>query len=165
MATDDYLERAYITIERDFEATPAQVYRAWTEPESMAKWMWAGLGSDAWAESDVRVGGAYRVYTKAPGGRHQGEGWSGMCGLYIEILPNEKLVYTLHWDADVDYNSADHLTLDEVVTVTFAPEGAGTRVTFTQSGFPDNEVNGPTHRAGTEAAFDLLAKILGEVIA
>lgn len=101
MTSDDYLKRTEVLIERNFDAPPERAFRAWTEPRTMARWMWAGLGDEPWAECDLRVGGAYRVYTKFDGGRHQGAGWSGMCGLFVEIVPNEKLIDTVHWDADV----------------------------------------------------------------
>jgi uncharacterized protein YndB with AHSA1/START domain len=160
MTTNDFLKRAEEAIDRTFDAPPGRVFSAWTEPEAMCRWMWAGLGGEVWAETDLRVGGAYRIYTKFAGGRHQGEGWSGMCGLFVEIVPDRKLVYTLHWDADVDYNRADRLTLDEVVAVTFTPEGAGTRMTFTHLGCPDDGRSASTHRAGFEQSFDMLAECL-----
>jgi len=158
--TDDYSKRTEVTIERTFDAPASRVYRAWTEPGMMARWMWAGLGGDAWAESDLRVGGAYRVYTKVDGGRHQGAGWSGMCGLFVEVVPERKLLYTLHWDADVDYNAADRLTVDEVVSVAFTPDGERTRVVFTHMGIPDDGQSAGGHRAGTSKSLDLLADLL-----
>lgn len=159
---DDFLARSEVRIERTFDAPPERVYRAWTEPATMARWMWAGMGGEPWAESDLRVGGAYRVYTKAPGGTHQGEGWSGMCGLYVEIQPGARLVYTVHWDADVFYNAPGNLTLDEVVIVTFAPEGAGTRMVFAHMGVPADDQCVEAHRQGIAYTFDALAKLLVE---
>ena len=162
MKQDEYLKRAHVQIERVFDAPPQKVYRAWTNPELMARWMWAGLGTDPWAECELRIGGAYRVYAKIDGGRHQGPGWSGMCGLFIDIVPNERLVYTLHWDANVGDNQGDGLTLDEVVSVSFAAEGAQTRMTFLHLGIPDDGVSVPTHRVGEEQSFELLAALLSE---
>ena len=162
MKTDDYLKRTEVKIERTFEAPASRVYKAWTDPEMMCRWMWASLSNDVWAESDLRVGGAYRVYSKVDGGRHQGEGWSGMCGLFVEIVPDRKLVYTLHWDADVCYNSPDQMTLDEVVSVTFTPDGQRTHMAFSHMGIPDDDVSAATHRAGIDQSFDMLAAMLAE---
>ena len=162
MKDDGFLKRAEVRIERTLAAPPARVYRAWTEPETMSRWMWASLGKDVWAECDLRVGGAYRIYSRVSGGRHQGEGWSGMCGLFVEIVPDRKLVYTLHWDADVGYNAAGNLALDEVVSVSFTAEGEGTRMTFLHMGVPDDGVSAPTHKAGIEESFDMLAALLEE---
>ena len=157
---DSFLERSEVRIERTFAAPPARVFRGWTDPELMAQWMWAGMGGEPWAQNDLRVGGAYRAYTKAPGGTHQGEGWSGMCGLYVEIVPDTKLVYTVHWDADVFYNRPGNLTLDEVVTVELTPDGERTRMVFVHAGLPDDEKCIETHRGGIAYTFDTLAKLL-----
>lgn len=53
--------RHSISLTRRIEATPAKIYAAWTEPETMARW----LGKVA---ADVRVGGRYRFESPAPGG-------------------------------------------------------------------------------------------------
>lgn len=158
----DYLSRTEVRIERRFDATPRQVYRAWTEPEEMSCWMWASLGREVWAENDLRVGGAYRVYTRREGGSAQGPGWSGMCGIYIDVEPDTRLVYTLHWDADVGYNRDGRLALDEVVRVDLAPDGTGTRIVFTQVGIPDDGQSAEGHRLGTEQGLDMLAALLAE---
>lgn len=157
---DDYGRRAEVRIERTFDALPEAVFEAWTDPAMMARWMWAGLGSDAWAEGDLRVGGAYRVYTKFPGGVHEGEGWSGMCGVYVTIDAPHRLVYTVHWDADVGYNRGGQLALDEVVDVSVARVDGGTQVVYRHLGIPDDGMSAPTHRAGIEMSFNLLAEIL-----
>jgi uncharacterized protein YndB with AHSA1/START domain len=157
MPAHENVRRTDVRIERHFHASPERVFEAWTDPEQTARWMWASLGKDAWAESDLRAGGAYRIYTHFDGGRHQGVGWSGMCGLYVEIVPNQKLVYTVHWDADVGYNQSDDLVLDEVVSVTFSPDGEGTRVTLVHIGIPDDGHSAPTHKLGIEQSLDMLA--------
>lgn len=160
MRDDDYLKRSEVRIERRFDAPPSRVYAAWTEPELLARWIWASLGKEVWAERDLRVGGAYRVYSKVAGGAHQGPGWSGMCGLYVVIEPDRKLVQTLHWDADVGYNRPSQLALDEVVSVSLEPDGEGTRMRFVHMGIPDDGQSAPTHRVGIEESFDLLAEVL-----
>lgn len=160
--TDDYLKRADLRIERRFDAPPARIFRAWTDPDEASRWMWGSLENEGWAEIDLRVGGAYRVYTRFDGGRHQGAGWSGMCGVYVAIEPDRKLVYTLHWDADVVYNAPDRLTLDEVVVVTFAADGDGTRMDYRHLGIPDDGMSAPEHRKAIEHTFDALAAMVAE---
>lgn len=157
---DSYLKRATVRIERVFDAPPDRVFGAWTKPDLVSRWIWASLGQDVWAELDVRVGGAFRIYSRCAGGQHQGEGWSGMCGLYVELDPGRKLVHTLHWDANVGYNQAGRLALDEVVSVTFTPEGDGTRIVLEHMGIPDDGVSAPTHRVGIEESLDMLAAVL-----
>jgi uncharacterized protein YndB with AHSA1/START domain len=157
---DPYMKRTEYTIERTFTAPPARLWRAFTDPEELGRWIWAGLGGEVWAEVDLRVGGAYRVYTKLAGGRHHGADWSGMCGIYVDLEPERRLIFTLHWDADVGYNRPDALTLDEVVRATFEPDGDGTRMTFTHLGIPDDGQSASVHRQGEEQAIEVLARLV-----
>jgi len=157
---DAFMRRTDFVLDRTFDAPPERVFRAWTEPEDLARWIWASLGENVWAEIDLRVGGAYRVYTNRSGGRHQGEGWSGMCGLYVDVQPGRRLVFTLHWDADVGYNRDDRLTIDEVVAVDFAAEGHGTRMTMRHLGIPDDGHSVLAHKQGVEESLDLLAAVV-----
>ena len=159
ISDDGYMNRAELRIERSFPVAPSRVFEAWTDPGTMARWMWASLTRDAWAECDLRVRGVYRVYSKCDGGQHQGKGWSGMCGLFVEVEPDHKLVYTLQWDADVGYNQNGRLCLDEVVSVTMTPESGHTKVTYVHFGLPDG-ASAEAHRVGIEEAFDMLAALL-----
>jgi uncharacterized protein YndB with AHSA1/START domain len=156
------MKRTSFTLERTFDAPVARVYEAWTEPKDLARWLWASLGKDAWAEVDLRAGGAYRVYTNFPGGRHRGEGWSGMCGIYVDVQPGRRLAFTLHWDADVGYNTPDALTLDEVVVVDFEGDGDKTHLTMRHLGIPDDGKSALTHKQGVAESLDMLAALLAE---
>jgi uncharacterized protein YndB with AHSA1/START domain len=158
--SDDYMKRTEVAIERTFDAPASEVWHAWADPSLMAQWIWAGLGSEVWAEIDLRVGGAYRVYSKIEGGVHQGEGWSGMCGLFVEVEPARRLVYTLHWDANVFYNQGGLLTLDEVVSVTLTEKDGVTHMAFVHMGIPDDGMSAGPHKEGIEKSFELLAGLL-----
>ena len=56
-----------LTLKRRFKATPAQVYKAWTEPAHLAKWMGPVDVTSVEATADVRVGGRYHIRMIAPG--------------------------------------------------------------------------------------------------
>ena len=139
-----------------------RVFEAWTDPQHVSRWMWASLTNDAWAEIDLRVGGTYRVYTRFADGQHQGEDWSGMCGILAEIERPRKLVYTLHWDADVGYNQESAVTLDEVVVVRLKEDECVTHLDYHHFGIPDDGRSAETHRVGIEESFDFLARLLTE---
>lgn len=157
---DAYMRRTEVRIERVFNAPVEEVYRAWVEPDDLKHWIWASLGHEVWAELDLRVGGAYRIYSHTQGGRHQGDDWSGMCGVFLDVIPNEQLTYTLHWDANVGYNQDGKLALDEVVRVTFHAVGNTTRVDYCHLGLPDDGLSANGHRQGVEESFDYLARLL-----
>lgn len=160
---------AMLSLERVFAAPVERVYEAWTQPESLSAWVWGSLGEQVESSVDLRVGGLYSSYTRREGRQ---EGWTsqaggeaaagcyGMAGLYVEIVPNRRLVYTLHWDSPMGYNQMDQLIVDEVVIVDFEPEGEGTRMRFQQLGIPDDGVSAPTHATGIEETFDYLERLL-----
>jgi uncharacterized protein YndB with AHSA1/START domain len=50
-----------LTLKRRFNAPPARVFSAWTDPEKMKRWMGPGKITTIRAESDARVGGRYRI--------------------------------------------------------------------------------------------------------
>ena len=109
IATED---KTSLHIRRIYHAPVAAVYAAWTDPEQMKHWMGP---SDAFGESevtmDVRVGGRYRIVMHAPDGETHRVG-----GVYREIVPNSRLVYTWAWESTPERES--------LVTLEFRPVGA-----------------------------------------
>jgi uncharacterized protein YndB with AHSA1/START domain len=80
-----------IVITRFFDAPRAIVFESWTKAEHIAHW-WDPSGLPlAVCEIDLRPGGAFRWVHRAPDG---GEGHS-FTGVYREIVPPEKLVFTV----------------------------------------------------------------------
>lgn len=146
---------------RRFAASPARLWRAFTEPAEMACWMWGSYIDNCVAEVDLRVGGGYRVYTDSNATDH---GWGtnriGRLGIYIVILPNETLVYTLHWDAPVGYNQRNEVVTDEVMVVDFTADGAGTLVEIRHLGIPDDGVSAIEHGRGLGEELDILADLI-----
>lgn len=80
-----------IHIERIFDAPRALVWRAFTEPDLIAKW-W-GRGNRLVIERmEVERGGHWRFVEHSPEGVH------GFEGRYREVSPPERLVQTFEWD-------------------------------------------------------------------
>src|ERR1051325_1177691 len=119
------LEERELTVSRLFDAPRDLLFRLWTEPEHAARW-WGPKGFTAIScEMDVRPGGAYRACMRSPQGtRHCRR------GIYREIVPPERLVFTFVWE-DADGNPGHEM----IVTVTFADAGSKTRLTLHQAGF------------------------------
>jgi uncharacterized protein YndB with AHSA1/START domain len=160
---DTFMKRTEVRITRAFNAPVAKVWAAWTEPDLLKQWIWASLGKDAWAEVDLKVGGTWRAYSNVKGGTHQGEGWSGQMGIYLVVEPQKHLITTLHWDADVGYNAAGLLCIDEAAEVRFEADGVGTRIDFVAYGIPDDGRSVGGHEAGWREAFDYLAKAIAAI--
>jgi uncharacterized protein YndB with AHSA1/START domain len=74
---------------RVFNAPRRLVFEAWTRPEHVRKWYGCSIMTLAVCEIDLRVGGAYRYVMRAPDGMEH-----TMTGVYREIAPPERLVYT-----------------------------------------------------------------------
>lgn len=152
-----------VRICRLFDHSPERLFAAFTEPDLAARWMWAGLGSDPCAQIDLRVGGRYRIAITADPGD---DSWPGderaMRGVYLEIKPNRRLVYTLHWDADVGYNRPCLDSIDEGVIVEFQEIGTGCSLTFTHAGLPGDARSAEAHAQGVQASFDVLTAVLDE---
>ncbi len=50
-----------LTIKRRFDAPPAKVFAAWTDPEKLKYWMGGPEIGSVTAETDVRAGGRFRI--------------------------------------------------------------------------------------------------------
>lgn len=115
------------TLVRDFDATPQELWRAWTDPDEAAIW-WHPAGVHTPRETvtiDARVGGAY-TYTMV--NDETGEEYP-TGGVYRELVENERLVFT--WgDPGGDPDEAPIITvrlesLGDVTRMTFELRGAG----------------------------------------
>lgn len=117
----------------------------------MARWMWGNDTDNCVAEADLHVGGSYRVCTDSNATEH---GWHpdriGRLGIYVEIVPEQKLVYTLDWDARVGYNQTEGAVTDEVMIVTFTADGEGTLVEVRHLGIPGDGISAVEHGRGLE---------------
>ena len=114
-----------LVLTRVFDAPRARVFKAWTEPAEIARW-WGPRGFvTIQCDMDVSVGGAYRFGMRSPAGT---EHWKR--GVFREIVPPERIVFTFAWE------SADgRLGPELITTVTFAEDGAKTRLTLHQTPF------------------------------
>ena len=127
MANTKTQERPSLSIVRKLDAAPGKVWRAITEPEMLKRWM---APSDDFkipvAEAELRVGGRYHFIMNAPDGQVH-----DVSGVYREIVPNKKLVYTWAWKSTPERES--------VVTIELRAAGGGTELTLKHQQFADAE--------------------------
>src|SRR5262249_9668039 len=81
-----------LALKRRINAPPAKVYEAWTDPAKLARWFGPRRVESVQAETDVRVGGRYRMVAHSADGEVHEVG-----GTYREVIANEKLVFTWAW--------------------------------------------------------------------
>jgi uncharacterized protein YndB with AHSA1/START domain len=144
-------------IERRYPAAPQRVFKAWADSAAKARWF-AGP-PDKWKETlrefDVRVGGRERLSGVWAGGKV-----SAFDGLYHDIVSDARIVYSYGMHVDAVRISVS------LATVEFKPDGAGTRLIFTeQAAFLDGYDDSGSREQGTGALLDRLGAELQRTIA
>jgi uncharacterized protein YndB with AHSA1/START domain len=98
-----------IRITRDFDASPEKVFRAWTDPDLVARWLGprnSEIRIDSW---DARTGGSYRYASV-----RDGEEIAAFFGSFHEVRPSERLVQTFTWEGMPDGVSLDTMTFEDL---------------------------------------------------
>ena len=113
-----------LVVTRVFDAPPATVFRAWSEPDLFRRWWMpksVGGVSLVSCDMDVRTGGKYRLEFAFGGDT------MAFYGKYLDVVPDERIV----WTNDEGEEGA-------VTTVTFAAHGGKTLLTFHEA-YPSRE--------------------------
>jgi len=82
-----------IVLTRAFDAPRELVFDAFTRPELLRRWFGARGWNLVVCEVELRVGGAWRFVSRGPDGSDMGHG-----GVYREVVPHQRLVYTEVFD-------------------------------------------------------------------
>lgn len=137
-----------IRLHRVLKATPDRVYRAFLDPDAMAKWLPPNGFTGKVHHMDARVGGTYKMsFTNfSTGTRHD------FGGEYLELVPNERLRYADRFD---DPNLPGEMS----VTVTLKQVSVGTELNVTQEGIPD-AIPAEACYLGWQESLTLLAKLV-----
>jgi uncharacterized protein YndB with AHSA1/START domain len=182
MSEREFTAAREFTIVREFDAPRAMVFRAWTDPEQVAKWS-APEGMSALRSSvkgEVRPGGAYASTMVRDG---TGETFA-VSGRYLEVVEPERLVFT--WrdptgaseatgecsgaseatgecsvasEATGEFSGDGSSERESVITVTFAERAGKTTMTFhLRAPGPLSVEDGA--RVGWSQTFDKLAVLL-----
>jgi uncharacterized protein YndB with AHSA1/START domain len=115
-----------VRLHRVLAAKTERVYRAFTDPDAMARWLPPDGFTGKVHESDVRVGGRYRMsFTNFTTGKSH-----GFSGEYLELKPGERLRYTDKFDDPALPGVIE-------VTVTLKTVSCGTELNIEQKGLPE----------------------------
>ena len=136
-----------LVLKRRLKAAPEKVYEAWTKPEQMTHW-WgvAGGPKPPVAETDLRVGGRFKVQFWDPKNEHH-----SVSGVYREVVPNRKLAFSWAWQSTPERQSQ--------VTIDLKPDNDTTVLTLTHEQFFDEKAR-DDHGHGWNVALDRLETFL-----
>lgn len=149
-----------VKVTRSFRAPRTLVYRAFTEPQLVRRWM---LGPPGWSmpvcDMDVRVGGRYRWRWRSD----QDGNEFGFAGIFREVQPPSRLVHTEAYDPGTV--GGGYPGEDAIVTTTLAEDGGVTTVT-TLIDFGSKEARDAAVKTGMtdgmEQSYQLLDRLLSE---
>jgi len=137
-----------VQLHRVFRATPERVYRAFIDPDAMAKWLPPNGFTGKVHEMEAKVGGSYRMsFTNFSTGSSHSFG-----GTYIELKPHEGIRYTNRFDNP-------GLPGEMQTTVTLKPVIFGTELSITQEGIPA-AIPAEACYLGWQESLTLLAKLV-----
>jgi uncharacterized protein YndB with AHSA1/START domain len=136
-----------VRIERTFDASPEEVFDAWTSPEVMRRWFHVGPDWETpEAEVDLRVGGKFRVRMRRPNGTE-----AVIAGEYTEIDRPHTLVLTCTFSDDPGN--------EQLVELRFSESAGSTTVVLVNSGISTDERR-DAQDDGWHGCFDQLERVL-----
>ena len=137
-----------IRLHRVFKTTPERLYKAFLDPDAMAKWLPPHGFTGKVHQMDARVGGIYKMSFKNfnTGTSHS------FGGKFLELVPGERLRYT---DAFDDPN----LPGEMITTITCKQVFCGTELNITQEGVPA-AIPAEACYLGWQESLTLLAKLV-----
>jgi uncharacterized protein YndB with AHSA1/START domain len=115
-----------IRLHRVLKTKAERLYRAFLEPDAMAKWLPPNGFTGSVQHLDARVGGTFKMsFTNLSTGKSESFG-----GEFLELVPNERIVHT---DAFDDPNLPGVMR----TTISFKQVSCGTELTVVQEGVPE----------------------------
>jgi uncharacterized protein YndB with AHSA1/START domain len=97
-----------VRITREFDAPPAKVFRAHTDPDLVAQWLGPRDMQMRIEHYDCRTGGSYRYVHVSDGEEH------GFRGSFHEVRPSEAIVQTFTWEGMPDSVALERLVLEDL---------------------------------------------------
>jgi uncharacterized protein YndB with AHSA1/START domain len=112
-----------LVLERIVDVSPNLVWAAWTTPEYVKKWFTPAPWQTVDCEIDLRPGGIFRTVMRSP----EGQEFPNV-GCYLEVIENEKLVWTAALKPGYRPQNASGTTLFTAV-ILLEPHETGTKYT------------------------------------
>jgi uncharacterized protein YndB with AHSA1/START domain len=126
-----------IRITREFDAPPAKVFRAHTDPELYAQWIGPRRYETRVKVFDCRTGGSWRFVQSGGGAEY------AFHGCFHEVRPSELIVQTFTYEGEPDHVSLERLVLEDLgdgrtrLTATSLVESFASRDAWLASGMEE----------------------------
>jgi len=147
------IEHATFSIERVYDATPARVFGAWSNPANKLRWFFCDPDWKITEHAfDFRVGGRERLSVRPPGGALH-----TMDALYQDIHDGRRIIYTYDM-----YIASSRISVS-LASIELLPESSSTRLIFTeQAAYLDGLSTAKEREEGTRIGLDNLPRFLAE---
>jgi uncharacterized protein YndB with AHSA1/START domain len=97
-----------VRITREFDASPAKVFRAHTDPELVTQWLGPRSHEMRIDHFDCRTGGSYRYLHVSEGNEF------GFHGSFHEVRPSELIVQTFTFEGEPDGVALERLVFEDL---------------------------------------------------
>lgn len=139
-----------VSASKDFSVAANILYSAWTEPDQLKQW-WKPMGNQlAEVNNELKEGGEIEYKFKSEGSEDL-----VIRGKYLEVVPNEKLVYTWKWQVQDEALDDSEYKL----SVNFKSAGQGSSILISQEDNKPHESIKP-HQHGWDEALNHLSEFL-----
>ena len=148
MATPQSQPETSLQVKHPFAAPRERVYRAWTDARQFALWFHPTTDYTTIVSTmELKVGGKYEFEM-----HHKGGNVHKLSGIYEQVKPPEKLVFTWHWQRE-------DAGPESLVTVEFRDLGSSTEVSVTHQNLLTAEAR-EKHNEGWNGCLEQLASYL-----
>jgi uncharacterized protein YndB with AHSA1/START domain len=138
-----------VTLVRHIRARPSIVFAALTQPDGIAHWWGPDAGPVLLAETEVRIGGRFRVrFRMVDGTEHEST------GEYLEIVEPKRLVMSWQWTRGGEPDEEGEVSRLEI---DLKGVDTGTEITLTHARLR-TEVSRASHERGWAGALDKLVR-------
>ncbi|HEY3503316.1 MAG TPA: SRPBCC domain-containing protein [Actinocatenispora sp.] len=140
----------FVEVTREFDATPAQLFRIMSDPDLVAQWLGPRDLDATIEEYDVRTGGKYRYLHKDESGEY------AFRGVFHTVEQDRMVIQTFEWEGAPGEVCIEKMTLE--------PTGTGVRL-HQKSVFPSVEARDQSIEYGMESGINDSMDRLAELVA
>jgi uncharacterized protein YndB with AHSA1/START domain len=138
-----------LTLVRRIRARPSIVFDALTTPDGIAQWWGPDAGPVLLAETDVRIGGRFRVrFRMLDGTEHEST------GEYLEVVESKRLVMSWQWTSGGEPEEGGE---ESRIEIDLKSTDTGTEITFTHARLR-TEASRVSHERGWAGSLDKLGR-------